>query len=201
MYLFPQICEMVGPSRRRGLEWSDAWNGFGMRGNSTRRVRLNRVRTPATNLIGAQGDQIWYVFEIIAPYSLIAMAGVYLGIARAALEATIFHLQRRTYEHTGLSLSSVAVLSNQVSEMWTAIERSRQLVHHAARLGDAGAPDVQRALFAVKIDVADTVVAVTNLAMMMSGGRGYQENNLIGRLLRDAQAAHVMSPTTHLLKT
>jgi isovaleryl-CoA dehydrogenase len=192
---------LVVDAAAQGLEWGDAWNGFGMRGNSSRRVRLNRVRTPATNLLGAQGDQIWYVFEIVAPYFLIAMAGVYLGIARAALEATISHLQRRTYEHTGESLSSVAVLSHQVAEMWTAIERSRQLVHHAARLGDAGAPDAQRALFAAKIDVADTVVAVTNLAMMMSGGRGYQENNLIARLLRDAQAAHVMSPTTHLLKT
>jgi isovaleryl-CoA dehydrogenase len=44
------------------------------------------------------------------------------------------------------------------------------------------------------------VVAVTNAAMMLAGGRGYQENDTLARLLRDAQAAHVMSPTTHLLK-
>jgi hypothetical protein len=33
------------------------------------------------NLLGHEGDQIWYVFEVVAPYFLVAMAGTYLGIA------------------------------------------------------------------------------------------------------------------------
>jgi alkylation response protein AidB-like acyl-CoA dehydrogenase len=84
--------------------------------------------------------------------------------------------------------------------MWTRTERARQLVHYAARLGDAGSPNSQAVLFAAKLDVAGTTVAVTNAAMRLAGGRGYQENGSLGRLLRDAQAANVMSPTTHLLK-
>jgi alkylation response protein AidB-like acyl-CoA dehydrogenase len=35
---------------------------------------------------------------------------------------------------------------------------------------------------------------------MSLGGRGYRDNGPLARLMRDAQAAHVMSPTTHLLK-
>jgi isovaleryl-CoA dehydrogenase len=183
-----------------GLEWLEPWQGLGMRGNSSRSVQLNQVKVPAWNLLGAKGDQIWYVFEIVAPYFLIAMSGVYLGIARAALELTIARLKARKHEHTGQALQSISVLSDQVSAMWTAIERTRQLTHHAARLGDTGSTDATAALFAAKIDVAEMVVAVTNAAMMLAGGRGYQENDTLARLLRDAQAAHVMSPTTHLLK-
>jgi isovaleryl-CoA dehydrogenase len=158
------------------------------------------VKVPGANLLGVEGDQIWYVFEVVAPYFLIAMSGVYLGIAKAALELTIARLQSRTHDHTGQALQSISALSDQVGEIWAAIARTRQLVHHAARLGDAGSSQASIALFAAKIEVAQTVVAVTNSAMMLAGGLGYQENDRLARLLRDAQAAHVMSPTTHLLK-
>jgi alkylation response protein AidB-like acyl-CoA dehydrogenase len=59
--------------------------------------------------------------------------------------------------------------------MWTRTERARQLVHHAARLGDTGAPNVQAALFAAKLDVAETAVAVTNAAMMLAGDGGIRK--------------------------
>jgi alkylation response protein AidB-like acyl-CoA dehydrogenase len=183
-----------------GVEWLEAWHGLGMRGNSSRAVKLNNVAIPRANLLGMTGDQIWYVFEIVTPYFLVAMAGVYVGIAQAALDLTIARLQIRRHEHTGETLSTVAALADEVADMWTRTERARQLVHYAARLGDAGSPNTQAALFAAKLEVAGTAVAVTNAAMRLAGGRGYQENSAVARLLRDAQAAHVMSPTTHLLK-
>jgi alkylation response protein AidB-like acyl-CoA dehydrogenase len=37
--------------------------------------------------------------------------------------------------------------------------------------------------------------------MTLAGGIGYRENGLLGMYLRDARAAHVMSPTTDLLYT
>lgn len=192
---------LVMDAEASGIEWLDSWQGLGMRGNSSRAAKLNRVSVPRTNLLGVEGDQIWYVFEVVAPYFLIAMAGVYLGIAQAALDSTISDLSDRKHEHTGEALNTISVLSDQVADMWTSVQRTRQLVHHAASLADAGSPDAQVALFASKMDVAECVVAVTNAAMMLAGGRGYRDGHKISRLLRDAQAAHVMSPTTHLLRT
>ena len=64
-----------------GLDWQEPWNGFGMRGNSSRPVKLNNVTVPAQNLLGQEGDELWYVFDVIAPYFLVAMSGTYLGIA------------------------------------------------------------------------------------------------------------------------
>ncbi|HYF07803.1 MAG TPA: acyl-CoA dehydrogenase family protein [Acetobacteraceae bacterium] len=183
-----------------GLDWGPAWNGIGMRGNSSRSVALNGVRVPEGNLLGHEGDQIWYLFEVVAPYFLVAMAGTYLGVAQAALELVVEHLQRHRYEHTSERLVENAALTEQVAEMWTTVERARRLLRHAAKIGDEGAPDAPRALFASKIEIADAAVAVTNTTMTLLGGRGYQENGKLARLLRDAQAAHVMSPTTHLLK-
>lgn len=183
-----------------GIEWLEPWHGLGMRANSSCAARLNNVAIPRVNQLGVTGDEIWYVFEIVAPYFLVAMSGVYTGIAQAALDLAIARLQGRRHEHTGETLSTISALSDEVADMWVRTARVRQLLHHAARLGDAGSPDAQTALFAAKIDVARTAVAVTNAAMVLAGGQGYQENSALARLLRDAQAAHVMSPTTHLLQ-
>lgn len=184
-----------------GLEWREPWHGYGMRGNSSRPVALNGIRVSKSNLLGAEGDQIWYVFEVVAPYFLIAMAGVYLGIARAALQLAIDHLRTRAHSHTGETLSEVPVLWHQIAEAWTEVEATRQLVRNAAREADAGATDAALGLFAAKARVAQTVTSVTETAMVLMGGRGYAENSRITRLHRDARAAHIMAPTTHLLQT
>ncbi len=67
------------------LVWGAPWTGFGMRGNSSRSLELDSVAVARANLLGAKGDQLWYVFEVVAPYFLVAMAGSYLGIARQAM--------------------------------------------------------------------------------------------------------------------
>jgi alkylation response protein AidB-like acyl-CoA dehydrogenase len=36
--------------------------------------------------------------------------------------------------------------------------------------------------------------------MSLGGGRAYQQDGRLARLLRDARAAEVMAPTTHMLK-
>jgi isovaleryl-CoA dehydrogenase len=184
-----------------GLHWLADWQGFGMRGNSSRGVRLERVRIPRAGMLGSEGDQIWYVFEVVAPFFIVGMSAVYLGIAQAALDLTISHLKERAHAHTGETLSTVPIIAHQIAEMWMMIERSRRLIHHAALLGDAGDPETSLALFAAKADIAETVTAVTQQAMILGGGRGYGHNGAIGRLVRDAQASHIMAPTTHLLKS
>lgn len=184
-----------------GAAWSGEWDGFGMRGNSSRNLELQDVPVPAANLLGAEGDETWYVFEVVAPYFIMAMAGTYLGIARSALELGVQHLRDRTYAHTGDRLGKSDTVAHRLGELWAVVERTRQLVHHAARLADAGDPRSRPALFASKAEVADAVVRVTNDVMTLVGGLGYASDGVLGRALRDARASHVMSPTTDLLKT
>ncbi|MFZ5877351.1 MAG: acyl-CoA dehydrogenase family protein [Nitrospirota bacterium] len=183
-----------------GLTWLDAWKGLGMRGNSSRAVRFDDVRVPADNLLGREGDQIWFVFEVVAPYFLMAMAGVYLGVARAALDIVLDHLRNRRYEHAGGTLADAPVLQHKAAEMWIAVERTRALVYHAARLGDLGDPTATSAIMAAKADAGDTSVWVANEAMTCCGGMAYRDNSHLARLLRDARASHVMAPTTDILK-
>lgn len=183
-----------------GMVWQDPWDGFGMRGNSSRTVKLDNVRIPQSNLLGREGDEIWYMFDVVAPYFLVAMSGVYLGITRAALDMTCDDLKARRHAHQTETLATDPVLADDVAEMWIAVARARELLHRAARLGDANLSEARPALFASKVDVAEAAVTVTNKAMSLAGGRAYQANGQLARLLRDARAVEVMAPTTHLLK-
>lgn len=182
-----------------GMDWGAGWQGFGMRGNDSRSLRMN-ARVPRENLLGNEGDQVWYVFEVVAPYFLVAMTATYVGVAQAALATATQHLRERRHSHSGEALASHPTLQHRLAEMWTAVQRSRLLMQEAARLGDAGSPDALMAILACKADAGETAVSVANEAMTICGGQGYRENGLAARLLRDARASHVMAPTTDMLK-
>lgn len=183
-----------------GLEWLQPWAGMGMRGNSSRGMRIRGARVPKQNLLGEKGDQLWYVFEVVAPYFLTAMAGTYLGIAQAAVEATGLHLRSRRYAHSGESLADADILQHRYASMWMAVEKTRGLVREAALRGDAGHPDALPYILASKADAGETAVQVANEAMTLCGGIAYRENSRIAQMLRDARASHVMAPTTEMLK-
>ncbi len=193
------IC-LVVEAGTSGMNWGEPWQGLGMHGNASRDLRLHEAKVPVQNLLGEEGDQIWYVFEIVAPYFIMAMSGTYLGIAQSCLDISLQTLRERRHSHTGEALADMTLLQSQVAELWIKVERTRQLVHEAARMGDRGDPKAISMLFGAKADVAEMVVDVANEAMTLCGGRAYAANSRLARLLRDARASHVMAPTTQMLK-
>ena len=193
-------CVLV-PAGADGLTWIDDWDGIGMRGNSSRRARLADVRLGADHLLGAEGDQIWYVFEVVAPSFLMAMAGTYLGVAQSSLDEATGHLSRRAHTHTGRNLAAQPLLQHRLGVLWAQVERTRRLVHWAAEEADTGGASALPGLTSAKAEVARCAVEVTNEAMTLVGGIGYRDRSPLERNLRDARAADVMSPTTDILRT
>jgi len=184
-----------------GLEWLEPWKGFGMRGNSSRGLRFSDVRVPQAHLLGEQGDQVWYAFEVVAPYFLMAMAGTYLGVAQSALEAASAHLRNRRHSYFEESLARVGTLQNRFGEMWVTVEKTRGLLREAAIRADLGEPDALPMILASKAEAGETAVTIANEAMTICGGQAYRENSRIAQMLRDARASHVMLPTTDLLRS
>lgn len=191
---------LILPNDQDGMNWQGKWEGLGMRGNSSIGLQLKNVRVPKTHLLGNEGDQIWYVFSVVAPYFLLAMTGVYIGIAKAALEETKQHLTNRKHSTSDSSLSQSSVLQFQYAELWAQIERTRCLALSAAQAFDSGESDAVPAVMTAKAEVADMVTNVVNDCMSLCGGIAYREGSKLQKLLRDARAAHVMSPTTNLLR-
>lgn len=192
---------VVVPDQTDGIEWKKPWEGIGMKGNSSRTVEITDLDLPAENLLGGQGDQIWYVFEVVSPYFITAMAGTYLGIASAALQEAVEHLQHRFHTNSGTSLAEHSVLQHQLGALWARVESSRQLIYSAAAKGDAGKEGALLSILSAKAEVSDCVVNVVNEVMTLMGGTAYAHEGKLSRHLRDARASHVMAPTTHQLRT
>ena len=183
-----------------GVGWSGEWNGLGMRGNSSIAMHFDDARVPRRNLLGEEGDQIWYVFEVVAPYFLTAMAGTYLGIAQAALDYTVNHLRARVYGTGTEPLAGAEVVQHRLGTLWSRVEAARQLLYAAAYAGDDGDPNALPAILSSKAEVSEVAVAVVTECMTLGGGIAYRDNDTLARLLRDVRASHVMAPTTDLLR-
>lgn len=183
-----------------GLEWGPEWKGMGMRGNASRPLTLRSSPVPRKDLLGEEGDQIWYVFHVVAPYFLAAMAGTYLGLAARALAEARKHLMERRHAHSGETLAQSPILQHRFGAMWAQVERTRRLSYFAAAEAESGGPDALAALCSAKAEVGDCVVSVVNEVLTMVGGLGYQRGGTLERLMRDARAAPVMAPTTDLLR-
>ena len=162
-----------------------------MRGNSSLTLTLDNVSVPKNDLLGEEGDQIWYVFQVVAPYFMMAMSGTYLGIANRAMEIAREHLINRNYSTTGSNLSQFTVMQHRLGVLWAMLERTRRLAYHAAASFDAGNPDSLPAVFTTKAEVAECAVDIVNEVMTLTGGISYRNGSKLHQLLRDARAAHV----------
>jgi alkylation response protein AidB-like acyl-CoA dehydrogenase len=184
-----------------GLRWHANWEGWGMRGNAASTLELRDTPVPSGDLLGREGDEIWYLFHVVVPYFLMAMAGTYVGIADAALEEARMHLLLRRNEVTGVPLAGNTLLQHRFGRLWAQVERTRQLLYTAGAKGDAGSEQALPMLLSVKAEAGECAVEVANEAMTLMGGLAYRNTSRIQRLLRDARAAHVMSPTTDILRS
>lgn len=185
----------------KGVEWGAPWRGLGMRGNSSLSVRFNEVMLPKYKLLGEAGDQMWYAFENILPYFLAAMSGVYLGIASSAFDQARKHIESRTHSHSGMTLSQNNVLQHRLGALWSEIEMMRSHLYRSASDFDKGRANNLFPIMSAKAQVAGCAVNIINEAMTLCGGVAYRDSSMLARHLRDARAAHVMSPTTDILYT
>lgn len=184
-----------------GLHWEGEWRGLGMRGNSSIAMHLDEARVPIANLIGEEGEQTWYIFNVVAPYFLMAMSATYLGVAESALDFSLAHVKERSHAHTRSTLAEVPAIQAKITDMWTRVQQLRLHLYHAAERGDLGAPDALAFILSAKMVAAEAAVDVTNEAMTCVGGMGYRENSMLWTLLQDARASHIMGPSTDLLRT
>lgn len=191
---------VIIPGDSEGLNWGPEWTGLGLRGNSSRNLSLNKVRVSESQILGNEGDQIWYIFNIITPYFLTAIAGAYLGLARSAVDEVKAHIANRKFSFNGKTLASSSVIQHQMGSMWAKYARVRALLYCSTQCYDKGLADNQLDLFSAKAEIADTVIEIVNDGMTLCGGSAYRHESSLTRMLRDARAAHIMSPTTDMLR-
>ncbi|GHB19701.1 acyl-CoA dehydrogenase family protein [Streptomyces clavifer] len=122
-----------------------------------------------------------------------------VGMARAALDATLEHTAHRTA--FGGPLKDLQAVSHQVAEMATRTEAARLLVYAAAAAHDAGEPGVPRRAAMAKLYATETAQYVVDAAVQLHGARALRRGHLLEHLYREVRAPRIYEGATEVQRT
>ncbi|WP_406091450.1 acyl-CoA dehydrogenase family protein [Streptomyces sp. NBC_01013] len=122
-----------------------------------------------------------------------------VGMARAALDATVEHTATRTA--FGGALGDLQGVSHQVAEMATRTEAARLLVYAAAAAYDAGEPGVPRRAAMAKLYATETAQYVVDTAVQLHGARALHRGHLLEHLYREVRAPRIYEGASEVQRT
>ncbi|MFE2579975.1 acyl-CoA dehydrogenase family protein [Streptomyces sp. NPDC059378] len=112
-----------------------------------------------------------------------------VGMAQAALDATVLHTARR--DAFGGKLRDLQTVAHQVAEMALRTEAARLMVYAAATAYDEGAPDIPRRAAMAKLLATETAQYVVDTAVQLHGARALERGHLLEHLYREVRAPRV----------
>jgi alkylation response protein AidB-like acyl-CoA dehydrogenase len=179
-----------------GVGVNGAWHGLGMRGNASAPMTLTDVSAGPDRALSADGKGLGVMLGVVLPLFQVGSAAVGIGIAEAAVRATIGHVTRARFEESNSSLADLPTIRAQIARM--RIETDRARAHLSAVLDalESPGPATQLMVLEAKASGTETAVLVTELAMRTCGGAAFGGAHGLDRLFRDARAPIVMAPTS-----
>ncbi|MER7497557.1 acyl-CoA dehydrogenase family protein [Streptomyces pharetrae] len=112
-----------------------------------------------------------------------------VGMAQAALDATVGHTARR--EAFGGPLSAQQTVAHQVAEMALRTEAARLMVYAAATAYDEGAPDVPLRAAMAKLLATEAAQYVVDRAVQLHGARALRRGHPLEHLYREVRAPRI----------
>ncbi|MFZ3473543.1 acyl-CoA dehydrogenase family protein [Streptomyces sp. 4.24] len=124
-----------------------------------------------------------------------------VGMARAALDATVAHTAARTA--FGGVLADLQAVAHRVAEMATRTEAARLLVYAAAGAydADAGAPEVPRRAAMAKLLATETAQYVVDHAVQLHGAVALRRGHLLEHLYREVRAPRIYEGASEVQRT
>jgi alkylation response protein AidB-like acyl-CoA dehydrogenase len=187
------------PKDAPGVSFPGDWDPMGMRATVSRDMVLENVFVPDDAEVLPPG--LFGAMYNAFPHLFLSFSATFLGLMQAAYDGALAyvtgHMPGAPAPHT-----EVAAKGPAIAELLFAIEGARALYYRAISEARVNPPMevVQRAR-AAHVTVQRTVVAVTQEAIRVGGGRAFLKRYPLERYARDARAAALMRPWTQELAT
>jgi alkylation response protein AidB-like acyl-CoA dehydrogenase len=182
------------PKDAPGVSFPGDWDAMGMRGTVSRDMVLENVFVPDDGEVLPPG--LFGAMYNAFPHLFLSFSATFLGLMQAAYDGALAYLTGRMPGAPPLH-TEVAAKGPAIAEMLFTLESARALYYRAISEARVGAPPeaVQRAR-AAHVTVQRAVVAVTQEAIRVCGGRAFLKRYPLERYARDARAAALMRPWT-----
>ncbi len=167
---------------------------LGLRASDTAEFVFEECRVPAANRLGAEGEGFRVAMRGITG-GRIGIAAQAVGIARAALEASVAYARER--KAFGVPIGQHQQIQWMLADMATAVDAARLLTWRAATLKDRGQPYTSAASMA-KLYASEMAMRVTTDAIQVHGGYGYIKDYPVERFFRDAKITQIYEGTSQI---
>lgn len=177
----------------RGLSTGKQDRRMGLNGTASTEVFFDECRVNNKNLLGTSGSGLKAVVNLVTELALPGMSSIAIGLAQAALEASIKHASSRTIGEQPINMQPAVQFL--IAEMSTTMEAMRGIMELSLK------KETPLAAYQAKLFTTEKVLQVTDMALQVHGGHGYTKEIPVERYYRDARGLKLHFMTSELLKT
>ena len=179
-----------------GLTFGKKETKMGIRAAVQREVIMVNAKTPASNILGKEGDGFRIAMTTLDG-GRIGIAAQAVGIAQGALDHAIKYAKQRV--QFGKPIATQQGISFMLANMATKVEAARLMTYRAAYNKSNDLPYAKEAAMA-KLFASDTAMSVTTDAVQVFGGYGYSREYPVERLMRDAKITQIYEGTSEAMR-
>jgi alkylation response protein AidB-like acyl-CoA dehydrogenase len=178
-----------------GVSFGAPEKKLGVKGSPTCEVYLDRVRIPASRMIGAEGTGFATAMQTL-DHTRITIAAQAIGIAQGALDYALGYVKQR--RQFGRAIAEFQGLQFMLADMGMKLEAARQLTYAAAAKSIRGDADLTYFGAAAKCFASDVAMEITTDAVQLLGGYGYTRDYPVERMMRDAKITQIYEGTNQV---
>ena len=179
-----------------GLSFGKKETKMGIRAAVQREVIMVNAKTPASNILGKEGDGFRIAMTTLDG-GRIGIAAQAVGIAQGALDHAIKYAKQRV--QFGKPIATQQGISFMLANMATKVEAARLMTYRAAFNKSNDLPYSKEAAMA-KLFASDVAMSVTTDAVQVFGGYGYSREYPVERLMRDAKITQIYEGTSEAMR-
>jgi alkylation response protein AidB-like acyl-CoA dehydrogenase len=181
-----------------GFSFGKKEEKMGLNGTSSRELFFQDCRVPKENLLTKEGEGLKIVSQAIIGFGFFGAAAISLGLAQAALDASLKHAKERVI--AGSPIGANQLTQALITEMSLGVDTVRVFLYSAASKRDADLTGSILDALKVKLYASEMAIDITNKAIQIYGGHGYCKDFPLERYYRDARGLTLHFKTTELLK-
>ena len=183
-----------------GFSTGKKFSKMGMRASPTGELVFSDCKVPASNRVGNEGESLRLMMRNL-DLERITIAGISLGIARAAIDVSAKYSQER--KAFGKPIGAFQQIQERLSEASAWYEACRSLTYQAAKMWDMGLMTGKEASMVAakaKLQSAQMATQVALDAIQILGGYGYTREFPVERYMRDAKLMEIGAGTNEILR-
>jgi len=191
-----ELSAFIVPADLPGIKVAPPVKKLGIRESPTSAMTFKKVRIPAENLLGNEGEGFKIAMDTFYA-SRPAIGAFGIGLARHALDlATDYAKQRIAFT---VPLATFQMVQELIVHMVVGIEAAKGLTYRAAWLIDNKTPSNTISSCA-KLCSSEVAMRSALDCLQIWGGRGYLRTNPVEKLVRDAKVLEIYEGTTQVQK-